>query len=296
MKNKSSKKNSKKGNKKMIIIISLVVTVMLISLIMIILSESSESNVTPNENINNMPTIDTLKNSDRTLNVDRIMSDGTYQIRFSDLVSLEALQTFKDKTVTAIGYLSPIAGYDESFGYLMNLPYQTCPYCLPSDTKITNTLAIFAKDGEQLQFTEEYGYSYNYRLIDVEVEEADTSDLGAKITLYNELAEKEILTRLMGTLYSVDDNVFYEEYIAQGYEYERQLIYIAGIDLLLADLSMFDSAEVSILVNTANKLKEIGTEVNKLLESEEYSKISEYKERTEQLFYDINDWMSMYEL
>lgn len=312
MKNKSSKKNSKKDNKKMIIIISLVVTVMLISLIMIFLSESSESNVISNENTENMPTIDILKNSDRTLNVDRIMSDGTYQIRFSDLVSLEALQTFKDKTVTAIGYLSPIAGYDESFGYLMNLPYQTCPYCLPSDTKITNTLAIFAKDGEQLQFTEaavmvrgtlklepytdEYGYSYNYRLIDVEIEEADTSDLGAKITLYNELAEKEILTRLMGTLYSVDDNVFYEEYIAQGYEYERQLIDIAGIDLLLADLSMFDSAEVSILVNTANKLKEIGTEVNKLLESEEYSKISEYKERTEQLFYDINDWMSMYEL
>lgn len=299
-------------NKKILIASVLIISIVALSLIMISSSESSGSNVTPNENTENMPTIDILKNSDRTLNVDRIMSDGSYQIRFSDLVSLEALQTFKDKTVTAIGYLSPIAGYDGSFSYLMNLPYQTCPYCLPSDTKITNTLAIFAKNGEQLQFTEaavmvrgtlklepytdEYGYSYNYRLIDVEIEEADTSDLGEKIVLYNQLAEKEILTRLMGTLYSVDDNVFYDEYTAQGYEYERQFVDIEGIDLLLTDLGMFDAAEVSILVNTANKLKEIGTEVNKLLETEEYSKISKYQESTEQLFYDINDWMSMYEL
>ena len=124
------------------------------------------------------------KNENHThslLNQERIMADGTYQIRFSDLVSLEALQEYKDKTVTAIGYLSPITSYDGSFGYLMNLPYQTCPYCLPSDTKITNTIAIFAKNGKQIEFTEaavlirgtlklepytdEYGYSYNYRII-----------------------------------------------------------------------------------------------------------------------------------
>jgi hypothetical protein len=299
-------------NKKILIGSVLIIAVVALSLIMISSSESAGSDVTSNENTENMPTIDMLKNSDRTLNVDRIMSDGTYQIRFSDLVSLEALQTFKDKTVTAIGYLSPIASYDGSFGYLMNLPYQTCPYCLPSDTKITNTLAIFAKNGEQLQFTEaavmvrgtlklepytdEYGYSYNYRMVDVEIEKADTSDLGAKIVLYNQLAEKEVLTRLLGALYSVDDNVFYDEYTAQGYEYERLIVDVTEIDALLNDLNEFDSTEVSILINTANKIKEIATEVNKLIEAEEYSKISEYQESTEQLFYDINDWMSMYEL
>ena len=132
-------------NKKILIGSVLIIAVVALSLIMISSSESAGSDVTSNENTENMPTIDMLKNSDRTLNVDRIMSDGTYQIRFSDLVSLEALQTFKDKTVTAIGYLSPIASYDGSFGYLMNLPYQTCPYCLPSDTKITNTIASICK-------------------------------------------------------------------------------------------------------------------------------------------------------
>ena len=54
--------------------------------------------------------------------------EGSFQIRFKDLVELKTLEKYDGKTVTAVGYLSPIMGYDNSFGYLMNLPYQTCPY------------------------------------------------------------------------------------------------------------------------------------------------------------------------
>ena len=84
----------------------------------------SGDNTGNNENTNNT---ESIKNSASMLNADRIMADGSYQIRFSDLVSLEDLKEYNNKTVTAIGYLSPIASYDRSFGYLMNLPYQTCP-------------------------------------------------------------------------------------------------------------------------------------------------------------------------
>ncbi len=269
----------------------------------------SGDNTGNNENINNT---ESIKNSASMLNADRIMADGSYQIRFSDLVSLEDLKEYNNKTVTAIGYLSPIASYDRSFGYLMNLPYQTCPYCLPSDTKITNTIAIFAKSGKQIEFTEaaimvrgtlklepytdEYGYSYNYRIVDVAIEEADTSELGEKIVLYNKLADKQILTRLMDTLYFVDENVYYDEYTANGYEYERIIVDLTNLESVIKDLEEFNKEEVSILLNTATKLKEIAIETNKLIEEENYEKIKEYKERTLQLFYDIGDWMSIYEL
>ena len=268
---------------------------------------SDKTEKTSGETSNN-----TIKKSENLLNTARIMSDGSYQIRFSDLVSLEALKEYNNKKVTAIGYLSPITSYDGSFGYLMNLPYQTCPYCLPSDTKITNTIAIFAKNGKQLEFTEaaimvsgilklepytdEYGYSYNYRIVDVTMEEADTSELGEKITLYNKLAEKEILPRLMETLYSVDDNVYYDEYIANGYNYEREIVDFTDLDLVIKDLETFNEEDVKILVNTATKLKEIGTETNNLIEEKDFDRIAEYKDRTLQLFYDIGDWMSIYEL
>lgn len=253
-----------------------------------------------------------IKKSKSMLNADRIMSDGSYQIRFSDLVSLNDLKEYNNKTVTAIGYLSPIASYDRSFGYLMNLPYQTCPYCVPGDDKITNTIAIFAKSGKQIAFTEaaimvrgtlklepytdQYGYSYNYRIIDATIEEADTSELGEKIVLYNKLANKEVLTKLMDTLYFVDENVYYDEYTANGHKYERRIVDLTNLETVIKDLESFNQEDVSILLNTATKLKEIAVDTNKLIEEEKYDKILEYKERTLQLFYDIGSWMSIYEL
>lgn len=253
-----------------------------------------------------------IKKSESMLNADRIMSDGSYQIRFSDLVSLSDLKEYNNKTVTAIGYLSPITSYDGSFGYLMNLPYQTCPYCMPSDTKITNTIAIFAKSGKKIEFTEaaiivrgtlklesytdEYGYSYNYRIVDAVIEEADTSELGDKIILYNKLAEKEILTKLMQILYAIDNNVYYDEYTANGAEYNREIVDLTNLETVIKDLEEFNSEDVSILVDISTKLKEIAINTNKLIEQKDYTKILEYKERTLQLFYEMNNWMSLYEL
>lgn len=264
------------------------------------------------ENTNKIEVTNDIKKSKSMLNADRIMSDGSYQIRFSDLVSLSDLEEYNNKTVTAIGYLSPITSYDGSFGYLMNLPYQTCPYCMPSDTKITNTISIFAPKGKKIDFTEaaimvrgtlklepytdSYGYSYNYRIVDVTIEEVDTSELGEKITLYNKLAEKEILTNLIETLYAVDNNVYYDEYISQGAIYDRAIVDLTNLEKVINNLKEFNPQDVSILINTSTKLKEIAEDTNKLIEQKNYTKIIEYKERTLQLFYDLNNWMSVYEL
>lgn len=255
---------------------------------------------------------DSTNNNKSLLNKERIMSDGSYQIRFSDLVSLEDLKEYNNKTVTAIGYLSPITSYDGSFGYLMNLPYQTCPYCLPSDTKITNTLAIFAKNGKKINFTEaavmvrgtlklepytdSYGYSYNYRIVDITIEEADTSELGEKITLYNKLADKQILTQIINILYAVDDNVYYEEYTANGAKYDRKKVDFTNIEKVVKELKEFNTEDVSILIDLSTKLKTIATDVNKLLEQKKYTKLSEYKEDVDNLFYKLGDWMELYQL
>lgn len=249
---------------------------------------------------------------DKVKNSEKIISSGTYQIKFSDLVSLDDLKEYNNKEVTAIGYLSPITSYDGSFGYLMNLPYQTCPYCIPSDTKITNTISIFAKSEQKIEFTEAavmvrgtlklepytdaYGYSYNYRLVDVKIEKADTSELGEKIALYNKLAEKEILTNLMAMLYAVDDNVFYDEYTANGATYERQVVDTSKIDTILTNLEDFKEQDISILKEVAEELKNIATDTNELIQKENYEKVLEYKERTLNLFYRIGEWMRLYQL
>ena len=101
--------------------LNLILIVILISIVLLL------TGCTASKEENKVETTDNIKKSESMLNADRIMSDGSYQIRFSDLVSLSDLQEYNNKTVTAIGYLSPITSYDGSFGYLMNLPYQTCP-------------------------------------------------------------------------------------------------------------------------------------------------------------------------
>lgn len=287
-----------KNKKKLILLlgISLVAIVLVVGIIVML--NNKDSNVT--------------NQKQSLLNKDRIMSDGSYQIRFSDLVSLEDLKEYDNKTVTAIGYLSPITSYDGSFGYLMNLPYQTCPYCLPSDTKITNTLAIFAKSGKKIEFTEaavmvrgtlklesytdSYGYSYNYRIVDITIEEADTSELGEKITLYNKLADKQILTRIMDILYAVDYNVYYDEYTANGETYNREIVNVTNLETVIKELKEFNTDDVSILIDLSTKLKTIATDVNKLIEQNKYTTISEYKEDVINLFYELGDWMELYQL
>lgn len=283
-----------KNNKK-ILIICLISMIVIGLVIFIVISKENKVNA-----------------QDKVKNSEKIISSGTYQIKFSDLVSLDDLKEYKNKEVTAIGYLSPITSYDGSFGYLMNLPYQTCPYCIPSDTKITNTISIFAKSGQKIEFTEAavmvrgtlklepytdaYGYSYNYRLVDVKIEKADTSELGEKIALYNKLAEKEILTNLMAMLYAVDDNVFYDEYTANGATYERQVVDTSKIDTILTNLEDFKEQDISILKEVAEELKNIATDTNELIQKENYEKVLEYKERTLNLFYRIGEWMRLYQL
>lgn len=300
MKNKKKNKMSKRT--KVILILLISIAILVISIAVIYSDDKKEIKENPNS----------IKQSETMLNADRIMSDGSYQIRFSDLVSIEALEEYNNKTVTAIGYLSPITSYDGSFAYLMNLPYQTCPYCLPSDTKITNTISIFAKKNENIEFTEsaiivkgtlklepytdDYGYSYNYRIIDATITKADTTELSEKIALYNKLAEKQVLTRLMDTLYWVDENVYYDEYTANGSNYDRSIVDTTNIESLISDLGEFEEAEVTILLDTANKLKLLATEINKLTSEKNYDKVLEYKEQVLELFYAVNDWMSIYEL
>jgi len=97
-------------------------------------------------------------------------------------------------------------------------------------------------------------------------------------------------------LFIYAQNADYDEYTANGANYEREIVDLTNLESVITDLENFEPEEVSILKSVANKLKEIAIDTNKLLEEENYDKILEYKERTLQLFYDIGDWMSLYEL
>lgn len=238
--------------------------------------------------------------------------EGSFQIRFKDLVELKTLEKYNGKTVTAVGYLSPIMGYDSSFGYLMNLPYQTCPYCVPDDTRITNTIAIFAPSGKKIEateaavvvtgtlkledYTDDYGYEYSYRIVDATLKNADTEAVGEKVALYNEVADKKILSNLLENLYVIDDDVFYEEYKLQGYNVKIQKVDLEVFENIIKAIEDIKSDDLNTLKKAAEDAKSIGEEVNKIIDTQKIEGLKDYQKDMNECFDKINSWMLEYEL
>lgn len=71
-------------------ILNIILTVILISIVLLF------TGCTSSKEENKVETTNNIKKSESMLNADRIMVDGSYQIRFSDLVSLSDLQEYNN--------------------------------------------------------------------------------------------------------------------------------------------------------------------------------------------------------
>lgn len=139
-------------------------------------------------------------------------STETTSLSFSDAVSFEKIAKLNGKPVTIIGYMatsSPISG---KFMYLMNMPYQSCPFCVPNTTQLSNTMAVYAPEGKKFEYTDqairvtgklivedmvdEFGYSYNYRIADASYEVVDLSTISEDYALWQAIATDGIVAEL----------------------------------------------------------------------------------------------------
>ena len=142
-----------------------------------------------------------------------------FELSFAEANSIEEMQKNDGKKVSVVGYMSVLSPVNGEFMYLMNLPYQSCPFCIPNTTTLSNTLAIYAKDGKSFEFTDmlirvegvlefgdytdEYGYQYSYRIKDATYTKVDTSELSDQYLLWQQLAQ----TGVIGDVYSMYDYV-----------------------------------------------------------------------------------------
>ncbi|MBQ3079859.1 MAG: hypothetical protein IJC48_07680 [Clostridia bacterium] len=133
-------------------------------------------------------------------------------LNFSDAVSFERIQTLNGQRVTIIGYMATISPISGKFMYLMNMPYQSCPFCLPNTTQLSNTMAVYAPDGKAFQYTDqaiqitgtmvvedmvdEFGYTYNYRIADASYEVVDLSAISEEYALWQAIATDGIVNEL----------------------------------------------------------------------------------------------------
>ena len=134
------------------------------------------------------------------------------ELSFGDAVDFETIEKLNGQQVSIIGYMATLSPISGTFMYLMNMPYQSCPFCLPNTSQLSNTMAVYAPDGKTFEFTDqairitgtmmiedvvdEYGYAYNYRIADASYEVVDLSTVSEEYALWQAIATDGIVTEL----------------------------------------------------------------------------------------------------
>ena len=163
------------------------------------------------------------------------------ELSFSEANSITDMEKLDGEKVSIIGYMSTLSPVNGEFMYLMNLPYQSCPFCVPNTSQLSNTLAVYAKDGKAFEFTDllikvegelefgdytdDYGYQYSYRIKDATYTKVDTSELGEKYLLWQQLAQ----TGAVADVYAMHEYLyflcFWGQYTAQFDEIGADYLY-----------------------------------------------------------------------
>ena len=184
------------------------------------------------------------------------------KLSFADSASLDILKALDGKRVTITGYMATLSPLDGTYIYLMNLPYQSCPFCVPNTTQLANTMAVYAPSGSKFEFTDrpvqvtgtlrvqdrvdDYGYSYNYYIDDASYVAVDLSSVSQEYALYQSLAED-------GVIADVNAMFDYLMFICQWTEYMGSYtdesgaeisyyLYPGDVENILADESAYGYA------------------------------------------------------
>lgn len=189
--------------------------------------------------------------------------EGATALKFTDAVSLETLTALDGKTVSIVGYMATLSPLSGKFLYLMNMPYQSCPFCAPNTTQLANTMAVYAPEGQTFgytdqairvtgtlrieDYTDEYGYVYNYRIADASYEIVDLAALSEDYALWQSIASD-------GVVAEINSMFDYLHFLCQWTEYQSgytdddgsevvYFLYPGDVEMYLQDTGLYGYAQ-----------------------------------------------------
>lgn len=189
--------------------------------------------------------------------------EGATALKFTDAVSLETLTALDGKTVSIVGYMATLSPLSGKFLYLMNMPYQSCPFCVPNTAQLANTMAVYAPEGQTFgytdqairvtgtlrieDYTDEYGYVYNYRIADASYEIVDLAALSEDYALWQSIASD-------GVVAEINSMFDYLHFLCQWTEYQSgytdddgsevvYFLYPGDVEMYLQDTGPYSYAQ-----------------------------------------------------
>jgi len=145
---------------------------------------------------------------------DEPTEENTTKLSFKSAAGYDYLKTLDGTFVTISGYMATSSPVDGSFMFLMNLPYQSCPFCVPNTSQLSNTMEIFPKEKEKFTytsqairvvgklvvsesedkpFTDKYGYQFNFKIVDATYTIIKAEDLSESMALWQKIAETDVV-------------------------------------------------------------------------------------------------------
>jgi hypothetical protein len=251
--------------------------------------------------------------------------DGTTTLlSFAQTMSVDNIKDLDGKKVQMMGYMSTLSPINGQFMYLMNLPYQSCPFCIPNTTTLSNTIAVYAKNGDEFSFTpeaimirgtlevgswtDEFGYNYDYRIKDATFEVVKADELSEELKTWQALAASGVIADVYNMFDYVYFTCFWAEYTAEfgggaDYIYPDDVPnFLNGqfaecmkedyFDKLIAKVEEVDKTAFKDLIDSINAAKELRDMGMTELEEKDYTKVTEYSN----VFHDGRDQYKLNEV
>lgn len=139
------------------------------------------------------------------------------KLSFKSAASYEQLKALDGQTVSINGYMATSSPVDGGYLFLMNLPYQSCPFCVPNTSQLSNTMAVYAKEGDSFDytgqaikvtgklvvaekedepFTDKYGYEFNFKIVDATCSVLTDEELTADMAVWQKIADSGLMDEM----------------------------------------------------------------------------------------------------
>lgn len=178
-------------------------------------------------------------NGGKTNNSVDISTDDVTKLSFKSASGYDYLKTLDGKPVSISGYMATSSPVDGSFMFLMNLPYQSCPFCVPNTSQLSNTMEIYPKKGDSFAyttqaiqvvgtlevcenenepFTDLYGYEFCCKIVDATYTIIKAEDLSANMALWQKIANSDVVNDIYKMYDYVNFLCAWDTYFVNSYE------------------------------------------------------------------------------
>lgn len=162
------------------------------------------------------------------------------ELSFKTAKKYTELKDMDDAKVYICGYMCKASPVDGSYLYLMNLPDQSCPFCLPNTTQLSNTMAVYPESGKSFDyigsstpiivvgtlevaesaddpFTDENMYQFSFRIVDASFRKMDDSEITPEMKLMKQIASSGIMSAMNDMFNYLDFVCNWPEYYVNSY-------------------------------------------------------------------------------